>query len=260
MKIVVSDLDGTLLKSDRSVSPRTLAALSELAAHEIIFMIATARAPRHVYQLIPLNFSHIYMICYNGAEVYLDGQLVFCDYIAGNEVQAIVTWLQKQYPGIDTALEVSNAFYTNFDIDAMVGLMPPFTRVDFNIFDYQPTAKILVDLQRISDTKEITRMLPDDCTMVITDGGKIGQITHKTVSKLNAIKRLAQSFGFGPGDVIAFGDDYNDLEMIRECGIGVAMGNAPPQVKEAADRVTGTNDEDGVAMILEQIISGLRVV
>lgn len=257
MKMIVSDLDGTLFRSDRSISPRTLATLSELAVRNIRFIIATARAQRHLGRLLPFDFSNMYAVCYNGAEIYHGNQLIFCDYITENTAQAIVTWLQKQYQGINLALEVSNNFYTNFDINAMVGLMPPFTLVDFSVFDFPPVAKILVDLRGVSDTTTITDILPDNCVMVITDGGMLGQITHKTVSKFNAINYLAKSFEFGSEDAIAFGDDYNDLEMIRQCGIGVAMGNAPPKVKEAADIVTGTNDEDGVAMILERVIKGI---
>jgi len=79
------------------------------------------------------------------------------------------------------------------------------------------------------------------------------QYTVGEVGKLIAFKRLAGLLGIKLTEAIAFGDDLNDLDLIRACGIGVAMGNAAPVVKEAADIVAGTNDQDGVAAVLEAI-------
>lgn len=256
MKMVVSDLDGTLLKSDRTISRRTLQTLAGLTATNILFVIATARAHRNVYKLIPLALDNLYLICYNGAEIYHGGELIHSEYIKANQVKNIVVWLLEQYPDLRLSLEISNCLYTNFDIQEMPGWLPPFTQVDFRTFVYKPAAKILIDLRAIPDDTKITGKLPKNCSMVITDGGTLGQIAHMEVSKLNAIKSLAGCFSYGLEEVIAFGDDYNDLEMIRECGVGVAMGNAPQAVKDAADIVTLTNDEDGVAVELERIFSG----
>ncbi len=256
MRMVVSDLDGTLLKSDKSISEKTLQILGELEAKNIVFMIATARARRHIHNLLPFNFDNMYCINYNGAEIYHGSELIYNNYLEGNVAKYIVKWLQETYQGINVSLEISNRLFTNFDIKVMDNWSPPYTQVDFSTFEYKPTAKILVDLRYISDTAQIMEMLPDNCRMIITDGGTLGQIAHKDVSKINAVKSLAKSFGYGLEEVIAFGDDYNDIEMIRECGIGVAMGNAPQKVKEAADIIAGTNDEDGVAMELERIIKG----
>jgi hydroxymethylpyrimidine pyrophosphatase-like HAD family hydrolase len=183
-------------------------------------------------------------------------KLIHSNYIEEQTVKNIVDWLLEHYPKLRIALEISNRLYTNFDIKLMPGWMPPTTQVDFRAFIHQPTAKILFDLREVSDIPKINCQLPNHVSMVITDGGILGQIAHKDVSKLYAIKNLASSFGYGLEEVVAFGDDYNDLEMIRESGLGVAMGNAPQAVKDAANIVTLTNDEDGVACELERILKG----
>lgn len=251
--MVVTDLDGTLLRSDKSVSERTLNALKGLDSQNIKFVIATARAKRSVCTLLPFNFKNMYVIYYNGAEIYNGNDLIYNQYIKANRVKKIVDWLISRFPGINLSLEIFNQLYTCFDIKVMKGWIPPYTQVDFNTFDYNSAAKILVDLRYIDDVSEISMYLPNDCKMVITDGGTLGQISHKDVSKINGIRRLAERFNLCLEDVIAFGDDYNDIDMIKECGIGVAMGNAPHEIREIANIVAGTNDEDGVAIEIEKL-------
>ena len=75
------------------------------------------------------------------------------------------------------------------------------------------------------------------------------QITHKSASKFNAITYLSKLTDIVPKDIIAFGDDFNDVEMLRECGIGVAVENAVADAKEKADYICGSNDDDGVAKL-----------
>ena len=78
-----------------------------------------------------------------------------------------------------------------------------------------------------------------------------------TASKLDAILHLTQKLDISLKDVLVFGDDINDIEMIQNCGVGVAMANALDLVKDVADRITASNDEDGVAVILEEVLSEL---
>jgi hydroxymethylpyrimidine pyrophosphatase-like HAD family hydrolase len=84
--------------------------------------------------------------------------------------------------------------------------------------------------------------------------GHILEILHPAVSKWRALEQFAAQEGIRPEEIIAVGDDYNDLEMIRHAGLGIAMGNAIAAVKAAADYVTGSNAEDGLVRALERFI------
>jgi Cof subfamily protein (haloacid dehalogenase superfamily) len=201
----------------------------------------------------PLNMYNIYFICYNGAEIFNKGKLVYKKYLEAERVKNIIEWIYERYPGTNISVEIDNRLYTNFDICIMEGWHSDYSQVDFNTFEYRDSAKILVDLSKIEDKESIAGALPEESVLVVTDKGTLGQIMHKSVSKLNGIKYLTELFECSLEDIIAFGDDYNDIEMISGCGIGVAMGNAEQQVKETADLVTATNDEDGVAKVLREM-------
>ncbi|NLU31211.1 MAG: HAD family hydrolase [Clostridiaceae bacterium] len=258
MKVIVTDLDGTLLRQDKNISDRTLKAMNEVVNRGFRIIVATARPKRAVRGIIPSKFLDYYLICYNGAEIYHGEQLIHSNYLKADAVKDTVRWFMENYPGIRISIEIMDRLYANFDVRLMTGWLPEYTYVDFNDFDFKPTAKILVDLCGIDDLSRIYGILPDDFKMVVTDSGTLGQIAHKDVSKMNAIRALSEILGFKCTDVIAFGDDYNDLDMIRECGMGIAMGNAPEEVKKAAKRVTDTNDNDGVAMELENITRQMK--
>lgn len=102
-----------------------------------------------------------------------------------------------------------------------------------------------------SINKEFVKVLPDECKAVITDDGTLCQIMHAEVSKWNSIQYVLQHLNREVSEVIAFGDDYNDMEMIEKCGIGVAMNNAVEELKSVAKFIAKSNDEDGVATFLE---------
>ena len=94
-------------------------------------------------------------------------------------------------------------------------------------------------------------MLPDDLYSEISES-QILMIMNKNARKRNAVIETAEYFNVSLSDIVAFGDDYNDIEMLRECGIGVAMENALDAVKAVAKYICDTNDNDGVAKWLEE--------
>lgn len=260
MRMVVTDLDGTLLRSDKSVSERTVNVLRRLDDMDVKIAVATARASRSVYKLVPSGFRNIYYIFYNGASVYYNNEEIYSRYIDAVKAKEIVLWFLSRYPGIEISLEMLGNLYTNFDIRKMESWFPPFEQVDFQTLEFKPAGKILVNLRYVGDISEVYEFLPDDCRIIITDNGALGQILNKDVSKAGGVKALAEVLGIGLDEVISFGDDYNDIEMIRECGIGVAMGNAPQDIKDAAYIITASNDEDGVAIILEKLLENNMII
>ena len=142
MRMVVSDLDGTLLRSDQCISARTLAVLKQLEKQGIPFAIATARAKRHVDDMLALSLGNSYAVLYNGAEIYRGKELIYSKYLDAADVHSFVTGFTSQHPKANLSLEISNHLFTNFDIRIFKGWVPPYTQVDF-----KTAAKILVDLR-----------------------------------------------------------------------------------------------------------------
>ena len=103
-------------------------------------------------------------------------------------------------------------------------------------------------------SQDFLAILPDTCKGVVTDNGQLCQIMDQEVSKWNSIQSLMKTWNIKDENIIAFGDDYNDLDMIKHAGIGVAMGNAEKVVKESANFVTDTNMNEGVAKYLKKYI------
>ena len=109
--------------------------------------------------------------------------------------------------------------------------------------------KILISSENIQPEgweREYAKYIPEDLYMQMSEGALL-MVMNRQATKLNGIRLLAERYGVGLGEIAAFGDDVNDIEMLTACGVGVAVGNALPEVKAAADEVCGSNEEEGVA-------------
>jgi Cof subfamily protein (haloacid dehalogenase superfamily) len=253
LKAVVLDLDGTLFHKDQTISQRTIHVLNQWRNMGKEVIIATGRPPRFVFGILPGQLQYRYCICYNGAEIYRNRQLICQNLIPGESVQNILEWLRLTYPGCIISVEAGNQLFTNYSLDKFEPNLD-YRIVDFKSMSFENAAKILVDLSSIPDISIIERNLPGNCRMLVT-GKSLGEIFLRNISKLTGVQFILNSIGLELKETIAIGDDNNDIELISECGVGVAMGNATAAVKQVADLVTGTNQEDGVAVILEKIIA-----
>lgn len=254
MKMVALDMDGTLLQSDKSISSRTLHVLDSLKREGVEIAIATARPPRAVTSLLPAQLQQITLICYNGAEVYRAGRLVHRRCIASDDVSLVLESMGNSGAVSMVAVECEDVFYARGRVDDFFPGLPSCA-LDSLGLGIKSVTKVLLGLSTAENLQQLRDQLPSGCVMSVTDSGTLCQIMHRDVSKVRAISLVASQSGFTLADVIAFGDDHNDLEMIAECGLGVAMGNAVPEIKAIADLVTLTNDQDGVAHVLEGFLS-----
>ena len=128
------------------------------------------------------------------------------------------------------------------------------TKSDFTELHLEYADKILVCLKSV-DIEGLKSYLPDDCYLEIADG-VMGMIMSKKATKFNAIISICDALEISPSEVICFGDDNNDISMIQGCGVGVAMANANTIVKEVADMVCLSNENDGVAKWIREFILG----
>lgn len=251
---IALDLDGTLLDSNKRVSARNINAIRQCHRQGMRIIFATARPPRTVASLLPEELLQI------GSFVYYNGAQVFCrftGYELHEPIPAPVTAEILDYClGIDLdanlSMEVKDAWFSLKELDyadTMKVKSNPMVKPLEEMKQYDAT-KILVSGFAAHD--RLLRQFGDQVNILLTDGGLLVQIMSKQASKEAAVNQLCERFGIPLRQVIAFGDDYNDAGLFRVCGRSVAMGNAVEELKRSATEITGTNDQDGVAMVLER--------
>lgn len=253
MKIIALDLDGTLLRSDKTVSPHSVEMLKQCKNSGMRIVVATARAPRSVAALLPSELQQETWICYNGAEIYQAGKRIYENPIPSDIAKQAVKRVESVFPGCPASVEINGSMFANQKL--------PYPW-HYEIGKLQKVitggvAKILFSIEEPSAADILNQQLPRECRLIVTDGGTLGQIMSSSASKLTALQHLIDQWHLPLSEVIAFGDDFNDLEMIEASGIGVAMGNAVTELKKKANRMAKTNDEDGVAVMLGSLLTDI---
>jgi len=247
IKAIITDLDRTLLHTDKSVSEHTITVLQKCHDHGILIMAASARPLRDILLYNDLiGFDAI--TATNGAVVSLPQNLleigIPCE--SGEKILSAIL----QYPDVFLSIETSKGLYSNRDIPVWEPVIwDKFPTVPENIVLY----KILASSQQKPLYEGIKTVLTDDVYHTIANNDLI-QIMSNEATKWNGIKQLLSHFGVSPSEAVYFGDDNDDIESIKNCGLGVAVSNAIPSVLDAADHITESNDQDGVAKCLEKII------
>ena len=248
IRYIALDLDGTLLRTDKSISDRTRHAIENAVTQGYQPIIATARPPRGATALLDGFLPDAPTIYYSGALIVLHGQPIYTRTISSNTAHAIVDRFMRQAPHATASLEINDRFFATHPHEHAL----PGDVLDIRTVLTQDPIKIMLDMSAPDLPGDILADLPDEVRYVISDSGTLAQISHKDISKSDAIRRTVERLGGQLDQVIAFGDDTNDVEMIRDAGVGIAMGNAVDQVKAVATHVTATNDEDGVACVIEE--------
>ncbi|NDJ57932.1 HAD family phosphatase [Enterobacteriaceae bacterium 4M9] len=264
LKMVVTDLDGTLLTSADTLTPATAAAFTDLAAQNIISVIATGR----MYQEAQFAAEHIgatrYFIGMNGAQtVDLHTQRVIyektLDEVTVGALVEILDALGLFYQIYSHRAVYARARWVN-DMGAsgmkaeyirrFAALIRPFTDAEdlcaVKFFVICKDDDIKAELQR-----RITAL--NTVTMVSSYPGYF-EILPRGLNKGDALLRLCAHLDISPQSVAAIGDSDNDVEMLMQAGVAIAMGNAYPRIKDIADHIVPRNDEDGVAFALTHII------
>ena len=259
-RLIATDLDGTLLRTDETASPRTTAAIERTLQAGIPFVICTARPARWIRPLAPIVGGRGTAICANGGVIWdIDSETVLRQFPIPCEVALeVVSRLRPRLPDAAWAVERSNAFAhepayrsrwpvpDETVVDAIEVLLAT-APVKLMLRASAPTADHLVSLARdtVGHLVEVTHSNTADTLLEMSAAG---------VSKGAALAALCESLGIAAGDVLAFGDMPNDLPMLRWAGRSVAVANAHREVLAAADEVTTSCDEDGVARVLERLL------
>ena len=253
--MIAVDLDGTLLRSDRQLDPADVAALREAADRGAQVIVTTARPPRStrgIYEQLRLNTP---TINYNGAVVFDPRTGTALDHLplAAQTAQAIVAEARALAPEILVHIEVLDTLHTDrLDEAFSTETSRHFAPDHLGPLD-QVLASAVTKVMLLGEEAALARVagmlrqkFAGRAAFAMSDNHLL-QIMNPTVDKAAALARLAKQMGIAQAQVLAIGDAPNDIGMLQWAGMGVAVGNAWPEVRAIADAVGPSNDERGVA-------------
>jgi Cof subfamily protein (haloacid dehalogenase superfamily) len=250
--LIVTDLDGTLFQSRGVVTDRSVSALRRCLDSGMSVAIATARPYLSVLHLLDERLHDgLFWVCSGGAAVYRDHQLICETPLTSQEAQSVLSRLYASPNDYVISLEAAGKLY----IDKFVRHDPvPYEVADLLEIAKEPVTKILVSLADGQPGAVSLPDLPTGVAVMTAGGGAYTSIMSQGATKEAGIEALLAKLQIGWPDVMAFGDDLNDLGMLAASGFGVAMENSVSEAFKVADRVTGSNFDDGVAAVLEDLL------
>ncbi len=244
-KAVVTDLDRTLLRTDKTLSAYTAEVLRKLKEKGIKIIAATARPVRSVKEYDDIvGFDAL--VCLNGAFTECAGNITQCC-IPSDVAEKLLETVCNTGEYVISA-EISGTLYAN-------EVFPQWESVFYTEFPRLPQGNIHKLIFSYSDfaLRIIKEALPPSLYCTVANKQLI-QIMHISATKQNGIAAVLNELNISPSETVFFGDDNDDIEPIKMCGLGIAVENAVPEVKTAADLVISSNDSDSVATFLEQIL------
>ena len=255
IKMIVCDLDKTLLRRDGTVSAYSRGVIEKCREQGILFGIATARTTIACKDLTDLLAPHV-LVTDGGALGRCGGHEAYKAMMGPEQAKEIMAILHKHKGrgvGIITA-SCENGYFIDTDLakghawwdvlrpeycDLSNGFTCGAYKIVPQIFD-EAVVEEIAGFTRVG----ITRFFGEEWT----------NFSDTMAGKWNAVAACANYLGIAPEQIAAFGDDFSDLEMLANCGAGVAVANAIPEVKAVAKYICGTNEEDGVAVWLEEFL------
>jgi len=260
IRLVASDLDGTLLLPDETVSERTRAALAAAKAAGVTVVLVSGRQPRSLGPIAERIGVGGIAICANGALIWdLDaGTILDATPLAAELATRLVHALRDAIPGVLFAVELEGGFGREPGwAEDPTALPPQALEADALTLITGPVIKLLVRHPTLpfEELAERARRAVGDDAVATWAGLRLVEISAAGVTKASALERLCRRLGIDAAEVVAVGDMPNDLAMLAWAGTAVAVANAQQSVLDVADEVTATNVEDGVAQLLERILA-----
>lgn len=258
-QLLALDIDGTLYTSDGRITPRVKKAIRDAVDRGCFVLLATGRMYRamaHINELLGLSMP---CMVYGGAQIVKDGEIIYSRPVDSAVTNEVLNWAHDNgihaqvYENQCVFYEKANRYtddyeqfydvpgYEQPDIRQRIDIQTPKVLIigePEDVLSYEKMAK-----ERFGNRLKISRSKPH-----------LLELNNPDASKGNALDYLAKSLGLTADNCMAIGDAPLDLPMIEFAGLGVAMGNADEATKHGADIICPTNDEDGVAVIIEEYI------
>jgi hypothetical protein len=270
IRLLATDLDGTLLRSDGTVSPRTTAALQAAERAGLLVVFVTGRPPRWLDPVADSTGHLGVAVGANGAVIYdlKTEQVVSAHPLDPRDVLAIAAEIRAGFPAVDFAVEFVDGFaaepgyvhdwVVNPERDRRGNLLPPVPVGELNSIVTEPVLKLLAkdhgaDVDRF--LAEIGDLLVGRASVTHSSAIGLLEIGAPGVTKATGLAEVAASHGIARDEVVAIGDMPNDIAMLQWAGTSYAVANAHPQAQAAAQHIVGANDDDAVAIVLEQLLA-----
>ena len=247
-RAIVVDLDRTLLRSNKTISQYTVDVLNRCKKCGVKIIFATARPQRDVMQFCDIvDFDGL--VVSNGAKVLCGDHRTEFFLRPDSAARLLKAW--GNIPNLRITLETGDCAYSNRFIEDY-----PTVICDdlIEVAKSEGVLKLLVHIDSEDVLETVKKDLTEDLYYSVAHG-YLMQIMDKSATKWNGIKTLLNLCGCSPEEAAYFGDDHDDIEPIKMCKIGIAVSNGIDEVKAAADFIAESNDEDGVAKFIEQILS-----
>ena len=261
IKLICCDIDGTLVRDDKSLSSENIRWVQRVVREKgVRFTIVSGRmysAVIHFYDTLGIRGP---ASCINGALLYDPDGNVISDHRIPMDIALLIYRISRDFP-VDMLLITGNRWYTESHEGYLYSQKLPIYRQE-SIIDrlgehlrkeevnkilFMSPDPVLIDSLRAGIRKEVSER---DASFYY--GSNFLELMPGGISKGSAIDDLSEYYGIPESDIMAIGDDFNDVEMLSRAGFSVAMGNADDSVKKAARYVTSCNGEDGVAKAIER--------
>ena len=259
-RLVATDLDGTLLRSDGSVSERSVRALRAAVDAGIETVLVTARPPRWLDDLAHVVGARGIALCGNGAFRYDVAQRrVFAERTIDPEVVTqVVADLRAELPGTGFAAERSTGLAAERMFAAIHDHPEDLVCTDrIEALQDARAGKLLARNPHLTDGEFLVcaaEVVAERVVLSYSGAGGLAEMSAPGVTKAAALQAWCDELGIDPAEVWTFGDMPNDLPMLTWSGRSFAVANAHPEVRAAATDTTGSNDDDGVAAVLEALL------
>ena len=263
VRAVFSDVDGTLLNSSHRVTPRTGEWIHRLMEMDIPFVIVSARSPSGIYPIMRRNGFECALIAYSGALIMdRDRKVLFSREIERGLALKIEQFFE------DKKYDMSWCIYSGDDWLSRDRSDPRISREE-QIVEAQSGEGSVKDLPAGAGVnkflcicapgtiteieREVKEAFPE--VAVVKSSDILLEIMALGISKADAVNRFCEHMGISPREAVAFGDNFNDVEMLDAVGRGYVMGNAPQEILAGHPYHTADNDHEGIARALEEIFS-----
>ncbi|MFC3931703.1 Cof-type HAD-IIB family hydrolase [Streptococcus dentapri] len=262
MKIIFSDIDGTLLNHDHLVTRETQQAIRACAAKNIYFVPVSARMPEAIQPIMDSIGITSPLIAYNGALIQAqDGSVIDSKTMPADKVFEICQLIEKEDKSLAWNIYSYQNWFSSHQAHNLV-------RNEELVVGLESQTRSLAELSSLNEAHKVLIMCPPEKTEQVLNKLKeqfpelsiarslphLIEIMATGIDKGQAVTTLATYYDVPMAQTMAFGDNYNDLEMLETVGQGVVMGNAPEPLKECIGKVTLDHNHDGIARVLEEEI------
>lgn len=264
-KVLVLDIDGTLTNSQKEITEATKRGIQAVMERGHKVILASGRPTpgmRRYEKELELESYGGYLLSFNGGRIIecRTGEIVYQRTLPLSIVPGLYAFAKKNGCGLLTYFgdKIISAFQPDeyAELESRINGMPIKVVEDFvNYVDFDINKCLLTaPVDKAPEFEKELAQRYDEVASVYRSEPFFIEVMPKKVDKATSLDRMLESIGLTKDNAICCGDGFNDISMIQYAGMGVAMGNAQPAVKEAADYITGTNDEDGLVQVIDKFI------